>query len=71
MNSEKVETADVETVHAELDGPVKPGNGLAQHVEIKAERRFVRKIDFLILPLLTIMFFLASLVSLYSLQKID
>jgi hypothetical protein len=70
MNSEKVETADVEMVHTELDGPFKPANGLAQHEEIfltpeeiKAERRFVRKIDFLILPLLTIMFFLASLVS--------
>jgi hypothetical protein len=45
-------------------------NGLALHEEVprtpeeeKAEKRFVLKIDLLILPLLIIMFFLASLVS--------
>lgn len=31
--------------------------------EIKAERRFVRKVDLWILPLLSLMYFLASLVS--------
>lgn len=31
--------------------------------ELKAERRFVRKIDLWILPLLSVMYFLASLVS--------
>jgi len=50
-------------------------NGLALHEEVPrtpeeeaAERRFVLKIDFLILPLLIIMFFLASLVRQSSLE---
>ena len=44
-------------------------NGLAQHEEavktpeeIKAEKRFVLKVDLMILPILILMFFLASLV---------
>lgn len=54
---------------AENDGDAKQHNGLAQHVniertpeEIAAEKRFLRKCDMLILPLLSIMYFLASLV---------
>ena len=61
--------ADVEmrVTHQENDG--KPANGFACNFEslktpeeIKAEKRFVRKIDFMILPLLAISLFLASLV---------
>jgi hypothetical protein len=69
MDSEKIENANMESVNEEVPTPHKPVNGLAQHEEIfltaeeiKAERKFVLKIDLLILPLLIIMFFLASLV---------
>jgi hypothetical protein len=44
-------------------------SGIARHVdtartpeEARLEKRFVRKVDFIILPLLTSMYFLASLV---------
>jgi hypothetical protein len=54
--------------HVEV-GHRKPGNGLAKHdvqprtaEEERVEKRFVRKIDFFILPLLASMYFLASLV---------
>jgi hypothetical protein len=50
-------------------------NGLVLQEEVprtpeeeRAERRFVLKIDFLILPLLIIMFFLASLIRQSSLE---
>ena len=55
-------------VHQEDEAEPKV-NGLAQHEEsvktleeIKAEKRFVLKVDLMILPILIIMFFLASLV---------
>jgi hypothetical protein len=64
--------AEREIMHEENDARNEPKpllNGLALHEEVPrtpeegaAERRFVLKIDFLILPLLIIMFFLASLV---------
>ena len=50
-------------------------SGLAQHEEsvktpeeIRAEKRFVLKVDLMILPILIIMFFLASLVRTDSLE---
>ena len=59
---------EMRVTHQENDG--KPANGFACNFEslktpeeIKAEKRFVRKIDFMILPLLAISLFLASLVS--------
>lgn len=46
-----------------------PTSGIAKHLEqpktpaeAKAEKRFVRKTDFIVLPLLASMYFLASLV---------
>jgi hypothetical protein len=67
-----------EIMHEENDAGNEPKpllNGLALHEEVpktteeeRAERRFVLKIDFLILPLLIIMFFLAQLVRQSSLE---
>jgi hypothetical protein len=64
--------AEREISHADIEGRDEPRplqNGLALHQETpktpeeeRAERLFVLKIDLLILPLLTITFFLASLV---------
>lgn len=57
-------------LYADHDDNLKQQNGLAQHVniektpeEIAGEKRFLRKCDLLILPLLATMYFLASMVS--------
>jgi len=51
------------------DSADKSISGIAQHLpqtktpeEVKAEKRFVRRVDFIILPLLASMYFLAQLV---------
>jgi hypothetical protein len=63
---EKLQAETVTTHHETIDGV----NSLAYHEETpktpeeaKAERNLVRKIDFIILPILASMYFLASLVS--------
>ena len=72
---------DLETVITH-DEDVKPSNGLAAHTEafqtreeIKAEKHFVLKVDLMILPLLVLSVFLASLVCkalhLYEPGKLD
>jgi hypothetical protein len=81
MDSQRVSTEKMpgtEIMHEENDAGNEPKpllNGLALHEEAprapeeeRAERRFVLKIDFLILPLLITMFFLASLVRQSSLE---
>ena len=56
------------------DAEISKDNALSYHQEVSktpeetlAERRFVRKIDLLILPLLAILYFLASMVSIKTL----
>ena len=61
---------NVEAVLSEtIDGQKEQVSGLARHLETvktpeeeAAEKRYMRKIDLIILPLLTSMFFLASMV---------
>lgn len=57
----------------EPTSPTEPFNGLRQHMgtklspeEVKAEKSYLRKVDATILPMLAIMYFLASLVSLFG-----
>jgi hypothetical protein len=78
LGSEKMTgTSDMTHTHVESMGNFekesKPFNGLSQHQEsekspeeIRAERRFVLKIDLTILPLLSLTLFLASLVRITS-----
>lgn len=68
----QIEKNDVQTgtyTHLE-DQVIKPVSGIEQHLrhestpeEKKAEKRFVLKTDFIVLPLLASMYFLATLVT--------
>jgi hypothetical protein len=79
LSAEKMPQREI--IHEENDARNEPKplvNGLALHEEVPrtpeeetAERRFVLKIDFLILPLLIIMYFLASLVRQSSLEALN
>ena len=59
-----------QTTHRHIENPEKQPSGLTPHLEttktaeeIRAEKRVVMKIDLMILPLLSLSLFLASLVS--------
>ena len=69
MKPESQESSDGVQAAITHDEELKTPNGLAQHMEnpqtaeeIKAEKRFVLKVDLMILPLLVLSVFLASLV---------
>lgn len=66
---EEIRISDIEHGHDRTEKPVSGKNGLDIHEkavltpeEARAERRYVLKLDFIVLPLIAVMYFLATLV---------